>query len=128
MSIHIGWGNHEETVIIWKFMGNWDSVEFRSGIEQSVQLLKSVQHHVNIIFDMQLAQKRNQNLVSLKRAFSRHMPDNLEKIVVLANTIYWQRIFSSVNQVIYDHERLNLIYTQDVNEAYALLDVETGSV
>jgi len=124
MSISVDWGNHEETLIIWKFVQEWNTVDIIRAIDATYTLLSLKPIAVNIILDMRHSKKRNQRISSLQRAFNRVFPTNLQKVIILSNSLYWQQFFQLVDQLLDDDKKQDFDYTSDVNMAYSLSGFE----
>lgn len=53
MVITTGWYSTEDKrIIILKFLGDWDIIEYDAAIEESIRLLNSVSHPVALIIDL----------------------------------------------------------------------------
>jgi hypothetical protein len=53
MGIQVSWYNEEKTIIIWKFIGDWNWQDYHTAINRAVVMLKGVDHMVDSIMDLE---------------------------------------------------------------------------
>jgi hypothetical protein len=52
MGIHVSWYDSSETIIVWKFEGEWDWLQYHAAINRAVMMIKRVHHTVDSIMDL----------------------------------------------------------------------------
>jgi hypothetical protein len=53
MGINVVWYDAEKTIIVWKFEGDWDWRDYHAAINTAVVMIKSVDHIVDSVMDLQ---------------------------------------------------------------------------
>lgn len=120
MGIITDWGDHDETILVWKFNRTWTAEEFNQAIEQGYQLMTSQPHTVDVICDLQASANMPTTIIhSAQRAYHNH-PDNLGVVAILTRNSMWLSMFELMN--LNPMQLAIFQFVSNVNDAYAFIE------
>lgn len=117
MPIHVGWGNHEETFVVWRFEEPWTKEEFIRYFEISSTMLANKPYMVDIILDLR-RMKSTLNLPELLRYAIRNASANRGILVFISPSDFYRQLFlvsglAHLSQLIH--------FVNSVDEAYQIV-------
>lgn len=74
MSIHVMWDNDEKTVVRYVYEGRWTWEDFEAARREAAELLKTVNHQVDVIVDVQDSKLLPNSAISRGRELSKSDP------------------------------------------------------
>ncbi len=120
-NIEINWDNDDKTVMRYTYQGQWTWQEFYGVMEQSHQMMDTVDHPVDILVDMRASAQIPQGAVTQFRRIANVRHPNTGTIVAVtearvARMLY--DIFATVFRPI--ASRYHIVQT--IDEAYAAIE------
>ena len=125
MTIELDWGNAEETILIWTCDTEWTADEYYQAVYDCVEMIDQKPHSVHVMVDMQFNRMRPAMLLQLAKHGYRNRSHNVGSIVLIYRTGFWL-FLEDMLQKIFSKE-FPLMFAQDANEAYSLLQSVTYS-
>jgi hypothetical protein len=122
-SVTATWGDAAQTCINWSFQGKWTGSDYFESLVQLWSLMDSKRDNLNLLVDMQQSRANPSNLVALMQAAVRNrQPCNIRRIVVVANTSYWQSLYEIASRHSSVIAALDVHFVATPNEANKLLN------
>jgi hypothetical protein len=90
MAVTVGWDNDEMTVLVIRFQRPWDWSEFNRAVEELSRLLASVEHKVDIIFDIREAGFPPEGAVNRFRKAAEIRHSNVNLLIYIAPPVLAQ--------------------------------------
>jgi hypothetical protein len=84
-------------------------------------MMDSKSHPIDLVIDMQFSEGHPSNITTLMRSVIRKQHCNINRIIVISTTNYWESIFSIVQRMDTAAARLDVSFVASVEVAYAML-------
>ncbi|MBX3085003.1 MAG: hypothetical protein KF716_25435 [Anaerolineae bacterium] len=99
MTVHVQWENSRQTAIRVTFDPQWRWQDYDASVDEVRQMLRSVDHTVDIISDIRTSTPQTQGLAwnHFRRTFS-DIPHNIGMVVIAGRGHFTASIFSLVVQ------------------------------
>ena len=124
--ITVDWGNHDETLLIFRIHQHWTLDEFKSMVQRSQKLIHSKQYPIYILADVQTASKAPHNfLPTIVRGLSSQPPQDIH-IIVISKSVFWQRLWNMIQA--FNFHSIPVYFVHDANEAYALIETWNSAI
>lgn len=124
--ISVDWGNQEETIIIWKFNGQWDARMFRRAVTKTYRMAEAKPYPVHGIVDMQRALAAPRDMITLIRQALRSGPTvKAGRWVIISESRLWPNLYAMAVRL-YRLNTLDVRFVSSVQEAYDLVDEHMG--
>ncbi len=122
-AVAVTWTDENQTCISWSFQGKWTGSDYFDSLVQLWSLMDSKRDSLNLLVDMQYSRANPSNLVALMQAAVRKQPPcNVRRIVVVANTSYWQSLYEIASRHSSVIAALDVQFTATTSEANKLLN------
>jgi hypothetical protein len=121
MGIKLLWDNQEKTILRHIYDGKWTPDGYRAAMEESRQMLLSVNHPVDLILDMSEGDPPPFGILPAYQEADEFIPDN-QRLVVMVKP---GTIMTALNRIIADiapRVSANRIVVDSIEEARALID------
>ena len=93
VSIHIEWGSSDQTLLIWRVVGEITLDDYIAASKQTGQLLKSATCSITILFDARKSHHTAHNLIPTMREQIRKLESFRGEMIVLSKTQFWQSLY-----------------------------------
>ena len=120
MSIHVDWGNHEETIVVWKFSREWESKDYMQALSKTSTLLRHTTQNINLICDIRLSVQRASNLLVLARLVTQHRPPHIGVMTIIVANEFWKNMADILTRQ-RSGRPLPVYFVETVDEAYDLV-------
>ena len=120
MSIDLQWDNSEKTVARWVFSGVWAWDDFGKAQAQFHDLLRCVDHTVDVIADMCDTSSLPRNTFARYRQFDRAVLPNRDRVVLVTTNQFIRTMAKAFNQM-FPNQPTHFILATSLNEARELL-------
>ena len=120
MGIRLLWGNEEKTILRHIYDGKWTVDDYRGAMEESRQMLLSVQHPVDLIIDMRKSASPPFGILPAYQETDQLVPDNQRLVIMVKPGM----IMKALNRIITDiapRSSANGIIAESMDEAHALI-------
>lgn len=122
MKIHVGWGNEEEDLLLWKFENGWTEQDYYESHELLTDMCASKVNQVDVIIDLRRVIKAPPNILPIVRHAAAKRPGNARHVVFLVASTFWKRIFDMEKLVTPRSWQFSYHFAATVDEAYDLID------
>jgi hypothetical protein len=125
MPLNVFWDNEAKTIIRSEGEGEWTWEEFHEGLQKIVEMMKTVDHRVDLIHNHQPGSKRpsGSGMPHFQRAI-RVMPPNVG-LTVFVNTNAFARAIVAIFTRVYSKQAGgNFVMVGSLEEAYNLIAKE----
>ncbi len=120
MAIQVAWENAERTISRWTFVGAWTWDEFAVSQAEFHDMLRAVDHKVDVIADLRESRRLPNDTVSnFKRAESKALP-NRDRVVLVSTSVLVRSIAATFNQV-FRNRPTHFLLANTIKEAQRLL-------
>lgn len=126
MPIEIRWDDAAQTIIREDFAGNWTWEQFFAMSAQAAEMMKSVDHRVDILCNMQNGTMPLSGMtMSNSRKVLRDLPPNWGIIVIVTNSVIsvFANIFKKFDPLLGAH----MFTSPDVDYAYKTISTERAN-
>jgi hypothetical protein len=125
MPLHICWDNEEKTAIRCESEGNWTWDEYHTSLEQIAEMMREVNHHVDLINIRRLGatMPRGSSLPHFQRALA-ILPDNFGLNIFVTNNAVARVIVSVFTRVYASLSGGRLLMVGTLEEARAVVAKE----
>jgi len=120
MSIHVAWYDADKTIILWKFSDDWDWRDYHAAINAAVVMIKSVDHIVDSIMDLQNNRSLPPNALMQGKRWFVVAPPNFG-ITVIAGGSGLVRGIASTIASLYKRFSDRILMTATVDEAVQII-------
>jgi hypothetical protein len=120
MPITAEWGNNEKTIAYWDFEGVWTWDEFRSTQAQSIAMMRTVDHPVDVIANMERCQLFPQNAIMNYRVTELISAPNRGRTVIVGGNVFIKALVATYNRI-FKNPHNSLLLADSDEEARALL-------
>src|SRR5262249_26247560 len=125
---NVFWDNEDKTIIRSEGEGSWTWEEFHQALQEIVEMVKTVDHRVDLVHNHKPDSRRPQGsgMPHFQRAI-RIMPPNVE-LNIFVNTNAFGRAIVSIFTRVYSTQGSRFVMVGSLEEAYALIqkDREQG--
>ncbi len=101
MGIHVSCFNEDETTVSYEFRGKWSWEQFEQALEMGFGLIESVQHPVDVVFDMSKCKKIPDGAMIYWRKMMRVIPENHQHLIFVSSSYTIQntvKMFREINR------------------------------
>lgn len=120
MAISVQWNNEEMTAIRYQFTDPWSWLELRRRLRVGFALSRSVQHTVDIIFDLTDARTAPENPVEHALTLRPFIPSNIGTMVFISQDATVSRTLVKIYQE-YRAQGLSVLMVNTLEQAEHLL-------
>jgi len=122
VKVHVGWGNEEETFLVWKFHDGWTEQNYYESHLVLMELAAAKEHPIGIIVDLRHVIKAPPNVMTIVRHIAAKRPANIGQMVLLVASAFWQRIFDMERNIAPHAWDFTHHFAKTVDEAYQLIE------
>lgn len=127
MSVTAKWLDDSKTVVLREFSNNWTWDDFYQAQNHVVEMLNSVDHKVDQVFDFSQSRALPPNVITHIGNSGRNMPDNRGKSIVILQSTFYQTLYRVISRI-FPAIAKNVIITDTREKALAHLDNQQASV
>ena len=121
MATTVEWANEEKTIVLQRIDGEWTMSDYFDIIHQSAELLKTVNHQVDIIIDLSTTHYVPQNVISGATQTESIVPPN-QRIVIFVGAKMIHKLLLSLGKRLAPRAAHHQHFVTSMDEAYALLN------
>lgn len=124
MSIQVEWADTDHTILHYHFSQNWTWEEFHAANDRGRMLVSSVEHPVDMIFELEFGMIVPPRVLSnMTRTLRERPPANFNRVVLIgANGLV--RNLANVLRTLYPSQMSRVVEAQTVQHALRLLSTQ----
>lgn len=127
MGIQVKWDNKQKNILVCTFEENWTWREYDAAMELGREMIDSVSHPVDVIFDVQRTLFAPSGaLRNLGKSFRGLTDANLNHLVIVGATGIFQIIVDVLHNL-YPRAATSMVHAATLTEAYKLLGQSVGA-
>jgi hypothetical protein len=120
MGINLSWYDDNKTIIVWKFQGEWNWLDYHAAINRAVMMLRGVDHTVDSIMDLRDNRSLPPNAIVQGKRWFVVAPDNFGITVVTGANMLIQGIATTIGSV-YKRFNTKILVARTFDEAIELI-------
>jgi hypothetical protein len=120
MPIKLWWEDEAQTIFCWHLEGHWTWEEFRARLPLAAAAQRSVDHRVDVLFDMRQTDHLPPAAVHHVRQVLASMPDNVGLLVMVGPNIFVKAALATFSSL-YKQSAKKFRLVDTLDEAYELL-------
>ena len=121
MTATVAWANEEKTLVIQRIDGDWTMADYFEVVHKSAELLKTVDHQVDIIVDLSTTNYVPQNVISGATRTESVVPPN-QRMVVFVGAKMIHKLLLSLGKRLAPRAAHNQHFVTSMEEAHALIE------
>jgi hypothetical protein len=99
MGIHLSWYDSNENILVWKFEGEWNWLQYHAAINRAVMMIKRSHHTVDSIMDLRENKSLPPNAILNGKRWFVVAPNNFGVTVVMGANGLIQGIASAIGSI-----------------------------
>jgi hypothetical protein len=121
MPVSVEWANADKTLVIQRIDGQWSMQEFHEVVQKSAQLLKTVDHEVDIIVDLSTTNYVPQGVLSGANRTESTVPPN-QRLVVFVGAKMMHKLLLSLGKRLAPRAASQQHFVETMDDAYAFIE------
>jgi hypothetical protein len=99
MAIKVSWDSADQTIVRFDFEGKWNFLDFDYAVNESISLMKKVQHRVDWLMNLDAGGPLAAGAVLEARELREPLPEHHGKIIFAGNEMFARGIATILNRV-----------------------------
>ena len=118
--ISLGWGNADDTILVWRVENHWNYDAFVQALDTTHQLMVSRGYPIDVLIDLQASVHAPNNILDVILAGLRNIPYNTRRVAIIGASQTCVKLYNTAIQN-YNLPDVEIYFTTDANEAYDLI-------
>ena len=120
MGIEVTWDNDQKTIVRHTYKGQWTVSDFYKCVDESAEMLQSVDHPVDLIIDMLHCDSPPQGIIPAYQYADRRVPEN-QRLIVMVQIGVIRQAYDRIVDKIAPRAGENRHQVETLDEAYAVI-------
>jgi|SRR5512133_272689 hypothetical protein len=118
MPIRAEWDNDDKTIVVWTFEGHWTWDDYRNTQLESIAMMNTVEHAVDVIADVTHANLLPSNAFSNYKRLAALAAPNRRRVVVITGNFFMKTMTETYNKLFGETA---FIFANSLDEAREIL-------
>jgi hypothetical protein len=120
-TIDVRWGDADETYLLWHFHGDWTGESYFNSLLQLWEMMDTKEQRLNLVLDLRTSGKNPSNLTSLIQAAIRKGDCNINRVIVISESRFWESIYEITCRTSPLLAALDVTFVKSTDDAQTLL-------
>lgn len=121
MNIIVDWGDADETLWIWRFVGTWTANDFKQALHTAQTAFVSKTHPIDVIVDIRQSQAVPKNLLALVRIGIQPIYHHNGSAIIVTESRFWKKIHDLAVSLFFEGKPTGIHFVRTIDQAYDLL-------